>query len=166
MKRAAILLTLLSGLLAAPVLAQGTGIAFGGLGLEAGDPVEILADRLDVDQATGSATFAGNVVIAQGEMRLSAGKVEIEYGSAEGDAPAGLARLKASDGVTLVSQTEAAEGREAVYDLEAGTIVITGDVLLTQGRNTISGDKLTVNLAAGTGVVEGRVRTVFQAGNN
>ena len=34
------------------------------------------------------------------------------------------------------------------------------------GSNVISGQKLTIDLAAGTGTFEGRVRTILQAGGN
>lgn len=52
--------------------AQGTDITFGGLKQDTSLPVEVTADSLQVDQANGAATFDGNVLIAQGDMRLSA----------------------------------------------------------------------------------------------
>ena len=41
-----------------------------------------------------------------------------------------------------------------------------GDVVLNQGQNTLAGDRLTVDLNAGTGRLEGNVRTTFQGGQN
>ncbi len=64
-------------------------------------------------------------------------------------------------GVTLTSPTEAAEGREAVYTVTSGEVVMTGDVLLTQGGSTIAGQKLIVDLDTGTGRMDGRVKTVI-----
>jgi len=43
---------------------------------------------------------------------------------------------------------------------------MTGNVLLTQGPNTLGGDRLTVDLEAGSGRMEGNVRTIFQTGDN
>ena len=43
---------------------------------------------------------------------------------------------------------------------------MTGDVILTQGQNALSSDSLTIDLNSGTGSLSGRVRTVFQTGNN
>lgn len=133
-------------------------IAFGGIRGDSTAPVEITADNLTVDQSTGIATFSGNVLIGQGDMRLSAGQVLVEYGETNSD----ISELRASGGVTLVSATEAAEAREAVYTLGTSTIVLTGDVLLTQGKNVMAGQSLTVNLTTGTGTMAGRVRTVLQ----
>ncbi|WP_108483744.1 LptA/OstA family protein [Oceaniglobus ichthyenteri] len=162
MTRIATLATLLM-LCGAPALAQGTNIAFGGLKHDTSQPVEVASDSLSIDQADGSAEFSGNVLITQGEMRLSAGAVRVVY------APGGagqISEMRATGGVTLVNGAEAAEAREAIYSIDKGTVVMTGDVLLTQGQNALSSNTLTINLAAGTGILEGRVRTVFQTGGN
>lgn len=149
-------------LAAAPALAQGQ-VAFGGIRADTTKPVEVTADSLTVNQSDGTAVFAGNVLVAQGEMRLSAGEVRVEY--AEGDTRR-IERLLATGGVTLVSGPDAAEAKEAVYTIESGSVVLTGDVLLTQGPNVLSGQKLTVDLKTGTGSMEGRVKTVLQPGGN
>lgn len=54
----------------------------------------------------------------------------------------------------------------AVYTIASGQIVLTGDVLLTQGQNVMSGQKLTVDLKTGTGAMDGRMRTILQPGGN
>lgn len=143
-------------------LAQGATVAFGGLKQDTSLPVEISADQLSVNQADGSATFAGNVLVGQGEMRLSAGSVRVEYGQ-DGKS---ITRLHATGGVTLANRTEAAESREAVYTIATGEVVMTGDVMLTQGQSALSGQKLVIDLKAGTGVMEGRVQTIFVPGGN
>ena len=145
--------------------AQGTGVALGGFGYDKSLPVEITADSLDVNQTDGSATFTGNVVIGQGDMRLSAGRVVVEYG-ADAEGRSEIKKLLASGGVTLVSANEAAEAESAVYSVTTGSIVLSGSVLVTQGPATISGDTLTVDLASGNGSVEGNVRTLLQTGSD
>lgn len=147
-------------LLPAMGAAQGASVAFGGLKQDTSLPVEVSADQLAVNQADGTAVFTGNVLVGQGEMRLSAGEVKVEY-TADGSS---ISRLFASGGVTLINATDAAESREAVYSIDSGQVVMTGDVLLTQGNNALSGQKLVINLKSGTGVMEGRVQTVFQPG--
>ncbi len=142
--------------------AQQATVAFGGLRQDTALPVEIGADQLAVNQADGTATFTGNVVITQGDLRLAAGVVRVDY--VEGGT--GIARLQASEGVTFATDTDAAESREAVYTIDSGQVVMTGDVLLTQGGNVISGQRLVIDLTAGSGVMEGRVQTVFTPGGN
>ncbi|HMO06400.1 MAG TPA: lipopolysaccharide transport periplasmic protein LptA [Paracoccaceae bacterium] len=139
--------------------AQGARVEFGGLRQDPGQPVEVTADSLTVNQADGTALFEGNVVAVQGELRLGAAAVRVEYAET-----GGIARLTATGGVTLASATDAAEAREAVYEIATGTVTMTGDVLLTQGRTAISGQRLVLDLEAGTGRMEGRVQTVFTPG--
>lgn len=155
------LAVLLAVLWANMAVAQ-TNITLGGLNADPSAAVEIAADNLTVDQDSGTATFSGNVVIGQGDLRLSAGSVRVVYAEATGD----IAQLIASGGVTFVTKTEAAEAANADYNLTTGQLVLTGSVLLTQGASALSAEKMTVNLNSGTAQMSGRVRTVFQQGNN
>src|SRR5690554_7145276 len=65
----ALLLCLLLPLVAAPTLAQSR---------DAEAPVEVEADRLDLDDRAGTAVYTGEVDIRQGSMRLTGDRVEIQ----------------------------------------------------------------------------------------
>ena len=71
--------------------AQGN-IAFGGLSHDSTLPVEITADQLQVDQTDGSALFKGNVVAGQGDMRLSANEMKVEYSSGDAESTGRIQR--------------------------------------------------------------------------
>ena len=146
--------------MALPVAAQ-TQVALGGLNVDRSAPVEVTADSLRVEQTTRSAVFEGNVVIGQGEMRISAARVEVAYGADNSQ----IARLVASGGVTFVTATEQAEAQEAVYDVANGRLTLTGDVLLAQGGNALSAESMDIDLATGAASMAGRVTTVFGAAN-
>ncbi len=45
-------------------------------------PIEVEADRLDLDQRAGTAVYSGNVDIRQGEMQLRGERVEIQRNDA------------------------------------------------------------------------------------
>lgn len=141
-------------------VAQGTNVAFGALQQDTDLPVEVTSDNLSVDQETGVAVFTGNVVVGQGEMRLSAPRVQVIYDQAN----QAIARMEATGGVTLVSGPDAAESDRADYSIEDGTIVMTGNVLLDQGLNAISADRMDVQLNDGTAQMRGRVKTIIQQG--
>ncbi|MBN2759176.1 MAG: lipopolysaccharide transport periplasmic protein LptA [Rhodobacteraceae bacterium] len=142
-----------------PAAAQGTNLTFSGLNAVRGQPVEVRSDSLQVDNSTGQTTFSGNAVLGQGDMRLAAQTITVIYTPGNS---ARIRRLEASGGVTLVTAVEAAEAASAVYDIDAGTVLMSGSVILTQGPNVLSGDRLTVNLRNGRGSLEGRVRTIIQ----
>lgn len=141
--------------------AQGTRIGFGTVQTDPDAPVEVTADNLSVDQATGKAEFTGNVVVGQGVMRLSAPRLLVVYAT-EG----GIDRLEATGGVTLVSGEDAAEAERADYSVAEGVIVMTGRVLLTQGDNALAAEKMTVNLDSGTAQMSGRVKTILNPKGN
>ncbi|MEO9823673.1 MAG: lipopolysaccharide transport periplasmic protein LptA [Paracoccaceae bacterium] len=146
--------------------AQSANIALGTSAFDRTQQVEVSADELSIDQSNGQAVFAGNVLVVQGEVRMSAGRVAVVYAQTDGAAN-GISSLKATGGVTFVTAKDAVEAREATYSVEQGTVQLSGDVILTQGQNAISGEKLVVDLNSGQGRMEGRVRTIFTpAGDN
>lgn len=141
------------------VAAQGTGLSFSGLDAVRGLPVEVRSDELRVDNTTGETLFSGNAVLGQGDMRIAAPQIRIIYATENGGR---IERLEASGGVTLVTAEEAAEAQSAVYEVDAGTVTMQGNVILTQGQNVLSGDTLNVNLRSGQGRMDGNVRTIIQ----
>ncbi|WP_112321025.1 lipopolysaccharide transport periplasmic protein LptA [Oceanibium sediminis] len=152
-------LALILALTPALALAQAE-VPFGGLAHDNSQPVEVSADRLTLNTADGSATFAGNVVVGQGALRMAAEQISVFYGT---DAATGdITRMEATGNVTLTNGDEAAEAQSAVYDVRDGTISMTGEVLLTQGGNALSGQKLSIDLSTGTAEMEGRVQTILR----
>ncbi|MEO1703985.1 MAG: LptA/OstA family protein [Pseudomonadota bacterium] len=137
--------------------AQGLQIAFDGFDQDAELPIEIAADTMALDQTGGSAILSGSVVIGQGDLRLAAPKVTVNYSDA-----GGISRILAEGGVTLITPSEEVEARTALYTLTEDSMLLTGDVLLSQGRSAVSAESMRVDLAAGTALLEGRVRTVLQ----
>ena len=150
---------LLFSMVVAGLPAHAQGISFGPFRQDPEEPVEVTSERLEVDQEGGIATFIGDVLVVQGEMRLTAPRVRVEY--TPGD-EGGIDEMHATGGVTMVNGEETAEGADAVYAVEAGTVVMTGDVIVTQGSNVVAGERLYVDLDTGTGTMEGRVRTIFR----
>lgn len=123
--------------------------------------LEINSDSLEVDQETGISTFAGNVVVSQGDMRLTAQSLRIEYGSSGEGARQRIHRLVAEGGVTMVTEAEAIEARSAIYSLTDQTLEMAGDVVMVQGANVLAGERFFADLRAGTGRMSGRVRTLI-----
>lgn len=137
--------------------AEGTSVAFGGLKTDTTLPVEVNADSLVVNQKDGNAVFSGNVLVIQGEMRMTANEIRVEY-AADGK---GIDKLFATGKVLLVNTTDAAEADDAVYTIASGEVVLTGNVLLTQGNTAIAAERMVIDLVGGTARMEGRVSTTF-----
>lgn len=141
-------------------VAQDTSIRFGQSLRLAGSELEVTADQLEVDQQGGATVFSGNVLIIQGDLRMTAGQLRLEYRGAEGNRR--IDRLVASNGVTLVTPDEAVEAREAIYGMARGTLEMRGDVMLVQGANVLSGESFIADLNTGSGRMSGRVRSVIR----
>lgn len=137
--------------------AAQTNLTLGAVNADPGAPVEISADSLNVDQDTGVATFSGNVEVGQGDMKLAAAEVVVNYNDQSGD----IDSLTITGGVTFVTPTEAAEAQRAEYDIAGGTLLLVGEVLVTQGASAISADRMRIDLQTGNAQMEGRVRTIL-----
>ena len=152
-----------------PALALAGGAAAQGSRIQLGQSLnlserelEVTAEMLEVDQTSGASMFSGNVLVMQGEMRITAERLRIEYTPAAEGERQRIDRLVAEGGVTMVTPAEAVEGASAIYSLREQTLELRGDVVLVQGQNVLSGQHLQVNLRNGTGQISGRVRTIIQ----
>ncbi len=66
----------------------------------------------------------------------------------------------------LTSKDQSATGNYGIYDSKAQTFVMTGNVVLTQGKNVVKGDKLTVDLVTNNAHVTSnkRVQMLLNSG--
>lgn len=142
-------------------MAQGAALAFGQVKTDPSTPVEVTSDALDVNQGDGSAVFTGNVLIVQGDMRLSADRVRV-VNKTEGR---GIERLEATGNVILVSGPDAAEAQRADYTVTSGKIIMTGNVLVSQGTATVASERMDIDLATGEATMTGKVRTLLNSGD-
>jgi lipopolysaccharide export system protein LptA len=131
------------------VPASGQALA----GHNAKAPVDVEADRIEVQDRADRAVFSGNVRVNQGGLRLSAARLTVAY--ANGGGGIDIERLDASGGVTVTSASESASGEYAIYDLPRRIITVVGGVTLVKGGNRISGGRLVIDLNSGRAVVDG-----------
>lgn len=153
-----LMITLVAQIAAAPsVLGQTAGVAFGGIKGDPTLPVDVTSDSLTISQKDGAAEFVGNVLVIQGAMRLSADQLRVEYRADK----SGIERLFATGNVLLVNATDAAAADEAIYTVDLGQVMMSGNVRLTQGETILTAPKMTVDLKTGLGTLEGGVKTSF-----
>jgi lipopolysaccharide export system protein LptA len=184
-------------LISASVAAQESHPAGGGLlpgaqGQDQNQPIQIDAKSLEVHDKKKTATFWGDVKVVQGDTTMTCKTLVVFYGqeigiaggkpTAAANAPAdpvpdaqNIRRIEARGSVTVVSKDQTASGDLGVYDLPAKTITLSGNVVVTQGKNVIHGERVIVNTVTGDAHVEaapgapqGRVRALIipQKGQN
>jgi lipopolysaccharide export system protein LptA len=134
-------------------------------------PVDVTADRIEVQDRADRAIFAGNVHATQAEMTLDTERLTVAYSNKPGGAGAAsstsgvqIHRLDAAGGVVVHSPSETAKGDFGIYDLDRRMITLIGNVRLTQGNNVVNGQRLVINLDSGRAVVDGGPPGVNQSG--
>ncbi len=138
-------------LLAGSALAQQSGTsALKGHNSDA--PVDVAADRIEVQDRADRAVFSGNVVARQADLTLNASRVTVAYSSGGGIE---INRIDASGGVTVKSPSETARGQYAIYDLNDRLITMIGGVTLTRGDSVVRGGRLVIDLDTGRATVDG-----------
>jgi lipopolysaccharide export system protein LptA len=145
-----VLLLALTVVAAGPAVSQGATSALRGHNTDA--PVDVAADRIEVQDRADRAVFSGNVVARQANLTLNAARVTVAYSDAGGIQ---IQRIDASGGVTVRSPSETARGQFAIYDLNNRLITMLGGVTLTRGESQVRGGRLVLDLDTGRAVMDG-----------
>jgi lipopolysaccharide export system protein LptA len=123
-------------------------------------PVAITADQLTGHNKDCEAIYSGNAEALQGTSRLRANvmnffnkKMPNPHPGAGADSNptcGDLERMEAHGNVYYVTPDRVVKGDDAIYTAENTTIVMTGaEVVATQGKNVVSGTRLTINTTTG-----------------
>ncbi|WP_332660049.1 LptA/OstA family protein [Brevundimonas sp.] len=118
-----------------------------------------------------SGEYVGNTVTLRGRAELIQGQNRLRADSVSGLSQTGESRIQASGNVYFVTPEQTIRGDRAVYTTADDMIVVTGDVILTQGQNVLTGSRLTYNVRTQTARIEaggqgGRIRGVFYPQNS
>jgi lipopolysaccharide export system protein LptA len=144
--------TLLCMALAGLQPAAGQGGASALKGHDTNAPIDVAADRIEVQDRADRAIFSGNVQVRQGNMNLAASRITVAYANAGGIE---VERVEASGGVTLTSPSETARGQFAIYDTGRRLVTMIGGVTLTRGDSNVRGGRLVIDLNSGRAVMDG-----------
>ncbi|HXQ45985.1 MAG TPA: LptA/OstA family protein [Caulobacteraceae bacterium] len=178
MNRTAVLLTALA------LGAFPAGAALAQLAPASNAPIDVTADQLLAQNQQCVATWKGAVEARQGTSRLRADTLSIyekvgagpsqgqgaSLGAATGKCGSDPEKLVADGSVYYATPQEVVKGDHAVYLAETKTITVTGDVVISQGKNVIVGNTLVINTDTGQATMEstakgrgapGRVRAVI-----
>lgn len=128
---------MLAGLLAMTLLSASAHALEG----DASAPVQVEADRFDLDNLAGSATYQGDVRIRQGSMKLNGDRVEL-YRNADGK----LSRAVAVGNRAYIEQKPSPEeqlmkgwGKRIVYHVAERRVELIDEAELHQGNDTFDG---------------------------
>jgi lipopolysaccharide export system protein LptA len=134
-------------------------LSYQGLGMSSDQPIQFESEQLEVRDQDQTAVFSGHVIVRQDKTVLKSDTLVVYYvGSATGNTPQQqqqVRRLEATGNVLVTSADQTASGEKAVFDTAANTIVMTGNVVLTQGPNVIRGARLSIDINTSQAHMEG-----------
>ncbi len=141
---------------------------------DAKKPINIEARSLEVDDRKQIALFRENVSATQGDFNIRSKELEVAYATAGGAKTASTAQssgdiktIIAKGKVLVVSKEQNASSDRAVFDVKSQTVTLTENVIVTQGKNIIKGDRLVIDLTTGQSTFQmkdnGRTSAVFEA---
>ena len=155
--------------LAAAAVILGSGVAAAQIS-RGGGPIGVTGDAVELDQNAGKVSYIGRAEVTQDSNRLRTDRLDAYYGT--GGVEGGVNRIEAIGNVYFVTPEQTMRGDRAVFQVNNDTITVTGDVILTQGQNVLTGSRLTYNTQTGRARMEGaptsagnRVRGVFYPEN-
>ena len=156
----------------------------GGSG-ESRGPIAITSDHLESDDVVGEVLFTGSVVARQGSMTLTCDRLKVFYtlpppgegetGSSPLVAGAGSREIYRVEGfghVKMVDGDHLAVGDHALYLAKEAPrrLILTGDARAWQGRDSVTGHRITYFLDEKRSVAESapgqRVKTVVHEGGS
>ena len=152
MQRPLLIITALVALFGAVGLANAEPVS-ALKGHDSNAPIDVSADRMEVQDRADRAVMAGNVHVKQQELTLDTARLTIAYTNGPGGLK--MQRLDAAGGVVVKSPTETARGAFGVYDLNRKLITLVGGVSLIRQQSQINGSRRVIDLTTGRAVVDG-----------
>ncbi|MBH5321233.1 LptA/OstA family protein [Aurantiacibacter sediminis] len=146
---------LAAGLLAGGASALGFGALAGAQdlgGIVSNEPVSWAADNGQLQDRQNRVVLSGNVVIQQGNLRMTADRTTISYTDA---GTLRIQRINATGGVVVTRGDERARGDAAVYDFNRRVIILSGGVAINRGTDRLDGGRLVLDLNSGVTSVDG-----------
>ena len=109
--------------------------------LVGGDPVDVQADRLDIDILAGEATLTGKVQLTKGDLTVSCPRIDLRF-----DHTPHLTWAKGSGGVTADVRGVHAEAPSVELDLSKQVLDLRGGVRLTRGGAWLTADSARIDI--------------------
>ena len=123
------------------------------------DPIYITADWMEVDQAKSTIVYKGRVVAVQSDMTMRSDALIAYY-----DPEMKQMKQIVLDGKVNATQgTRVATGDRAVFDDKAKTVTLTGNPVMRQGNNQVSGAKVVYFIEQDRAMVESDGKTRVSA---
>jgi len=131
----------------------------GGFELNKKEPIYITSDWMEVDQKKNTITYKGRVVMVQADMTMRSEALTAHYDPEMKR----MGRIIAEGKVNATQGDRVAIGEKAVFDDKAKTVTLTGNPIMRQGNNQVSGTRVIYFMEQDRAVAEGDGKVRVQA---
>ena len=142
---------------------EGAASGRGGLFADEDTPLVITADTMELQRRKNTIIYRGNVLVEREDVRIASDVLSARY-----DPGDGVLKSVVAEGKVQVSHGgREMTGDKAVFDGLKETITVSGNTIVRDGKNSISGDRITIFIKEDRSVVEntkGRVKAVIFPG--
>jgi lipopolysaccharide export system protein LptA len=106
------------------------------------EPIEVTSKQLEFDYKARRAVFKGDVQVVQGDIHLDSDTLTVRYSEKAGKQQVESVQ---ADGKVKIKQGErVAKGDKAVFDQTSRKLILTGNAVLQDGPNQLTGDTVEV----------------------
>lgn len=129
--------------------------------------VSIESDQMELFESKSQAIFRGNVRARQNEVSLNSTNLIATFTKTKGGGTDVTWLETTGGGVTIKTPSQTITGDRMKMNVKANTAVVTGKVTVIQGTSVVNGEKLNVNLATNESKFSGgRVKFNFDPDQN
>ena len=132
--------TMIFGLIALPLMIQP---------LHAAGNVEVEADQMEIIDAEHKTIFTGNVISTRPSETIKSDQMVVttaDVKQPDGSMKSVTDKVNATGGVTIKTKSQIITGAAAIFNVQANTLEVMGNVHVTQGESKLTGEKLSVDL--------------------
>ena len=137
----------------------GTIILISAVGAVAQNNVDVRSNSLEIQETTGEIRFEGEVEVHMDGFVMTCDLLTVKTDTRD---PSKIISGRASGKVTLTKDGDRVTAREAVFNLEAGEVELTGVPKLIREDTTIEAEGIVYSLSEGKASFTGPVRALFK----
>lgn len=124
------------------------------------ESITVNSTSLQFQEKTGEIRFEGQVEVRMAELVLNCDLLIVKADKTD---PSKILSGKASGNVVLTMGNDSVQAQEAVFDLDAGRVELTGTPRLFREEAIIEATRIVYSIEEGSASFQGPVRALFKA---
>ncbi|HOW56070.1 MAG TPA: lipopolysaccharide transport periplasmic protein LptA [Syntrophorhabdaceae bacterium] len=114
-------------------------------------PIDIVSDTMEGFDKENYVVFKGNVIAKQDDLYIYSDTMEAFMNADTNE----IEKANAKGNVKIIKQNRTATCREAFFDNNQGEIILTGNAVVTSGKDRVEGDVVTYYVNEDLAIVDG-----------